>query len=67
MLDLENSVKKLRSLACPKANLITKTNSEVGIILLVVYVNDIVIIGSDTTDISSLKSFLHGHFHTKDL
>ena len=29
--------------------------------------DDIVIIGSDSTRISSLKSFLHGQFHTKDL
>ena len=42
-------------------------NSEVGIILLVVYVDDNVIIESDMTSISSLKSFLHGQFHTKDL
>ena len=42
-------------------------NSILGIILLVVYVDDIVIIGNDSTRISSLKSFLHGQFHTKDL
>ena len=42
-------------------------NSHSGIILLVVYVDDIVITGSDSTGISSLKSFLHGQFHTKDL
>ena len=42
-------------------------NSEVDIILLVVYVDDIVITGSDMASISSLKSFLHGQFHTKDL
>ena len=43
-------------------------NFEAGIILLVVYVDDIVITGSDDTAcISSLKSFLHGHFHTKYL
>ena len=42
-------------------------NSSLGIILLVVYVDDIVITGSDSTGISSLKSFLHGQFHTKDL
>ncbi|KAM7465888.1 hypothetical protein LguiB_013450 [Lonicera macranthoides] len=41
--------------------------SEAGIILLVVYVDDIVITGSDATGISSLKSFLHAQFHTKDL
>ena len=35
-------------------------NSSSGIILLVVYVDDIVITGSDSTRISSLKSFLHG-------
>ena len=31
------------------------------------YVDDIIIIGDDMADISSLKSFLHGQFHTKDL
>ena len=31
------------------------------------YVDDIVITGSDFKGISSLKSFLHGHFHAKDL
>ena len=41
-------------------------NSSSSIILLV-YVDDIVITGSDSTGISSLKSFLHGQFHTKDL
>ena len=42
-------------------------NSSSSIILLVVYVDDIVITGSDSTGILSLKSFLHGQFHTKDL
>ena len=42
-------------------------NSNSGIISLVVYVDDIVITGSDSEDISSLKSFLHSQFHTKDL
>ena len=42
-------------------------NFEAGIILLAVYVDDIVIIGNDMTCISSLKSFLHDQFHTKDL
>ena len=30
------------------------------------YVDDIVITESDSKGISSLKSFLHGQFHTKD-
>ena len=42
-------------------------NSSSSIILLVVYVDDIVITGSDSKGISSLKSFLHSQFHTKDL
>ena len=42
-------------------------NSQVGIILLVVYVDDIIITMNDMTGISSLKSFLYGQFHTKDL
>ena len=31
------------------------------------YVNDLIITGNDRAGISSLKSFLHGQFHTKDL
>ena len=42
-------------------------NSSSGIILLVVYVNDIVITKSDSNDIPSLKSFIQSQFHTKDL
>ncbi|XP_071933224.1 uncharacterized protein [Coffea arabica] len=41
--------------------------SEIGIILLVVYVDDIVITGNDAAGISSLKTFLHSQFQTKDL
>ena len=42
-------------------------NSSSGIIMLVEYVDDIVITGSDSKGISSLKSFLQSQFHTKDL
>ena len=42
-------------------------NSSSGIILLVVYVDDIVITLSDSKGISSLKSFLQSQFHTKNL
>ena len=42
-------------------------NSQASIILLVVYVDDIVITRNVMAGISSLKSFLHGQFHTKDL
>ena len=31
------------------------------------YVDDIIIVGDDMAGISSLKSFLHGQFPTKDL
>ncbi len=41
--------------------------SDVGVILLVVYVDDIIITGDDSVGISSLKSFLHTKFNTKDL
>jgi len=41
--------------------------SDADIILLIVYVDDIVITGSDITGVSSLKSFLHTQFHMKDL
>ena len=42
-------------------------NSSSSIILLVVYVDDIVITGSDSKGILSLKSFLHSQSHTKNL
>ena len=42
-------------------------NSSSGIILLVMYVDDIVITGSKSKDISSFKSFLQSQLHTKDL
>ena len=43
-------------------------NSSSGIIiLLVVYVDDIVITGSNSKGISSFKYFLQSQFHTKDL
>ena len=42
-------------------------NSSSSIILLVVYVDDIVITGSDFKDISFLKSFLQSQFYIKDL
>ena len=42
-------------------------NFSLSIILLVVYVDDIVINGSDSKGILSLKSFLQSQFHTKDL
>ena len=42
-------------------------NSSSSIILLVLYVDDIVITESDSKGISSLKSFIHSQFHTKDL
>ena len=42
-------------------------NFEAGIILLVMYVDDIVITESDMAGISLLKSFVHGQFNIKDL
>ena len=39
---------------------------EVGLILLVVYVDDIVITDSDSKGILALKSFLQANFQTKD-
>ena len=41
--------------------------SEVGLILLVVYADDIVITSSDSKSISAFKSFLQANFQTKDL
>ncbi|XP_057993063.1 uncharacterized mitochondrial protein AtMg00810-like, partial [Hevea brasiliensis] len=48
-------------------HLVFYRQSEVGLILLVVYVDDIVITGSDSAGISSLKTFLQTQFQTKDL
>ena len=70
MLGSVNSAKAVEKFGLQKSesdNFIFYRNSSSGIILLLVYVDDIVIDGSDSTGISSLKSFLHGQFHTKDL
>ena len=70
MLGLANSIKQLRHLTCRRVSLTTLSsikNSSSGIILLVVYVDEIVITESDSKGILSLKSFLHNQFHTKDL
>uniref|UniRef100_A0A2N9F358 Uncharacterized protein n=1 Tax=Fagus sylvatica TaxID=28930 RepID=A0A2N9F358_FAGSY len=42
-------------------------HSSNGTIVLIVYVDDIIISGSDSTDIADLKTYLSKHFHTKDL
>ncbi|KAK8931024.1 hypothetical protein KSP39_PZI016079 [Platanthera zijinensis] len=42
-------------------------NSSAGTVLLIVYVDDIVITGSDPKGITDLKAFLHSNFQTKDL
>ena len=63
MHGLENSMKKKSK----SDHSVFYKNSKAGIILLVVYVDDTVLIGSDTTGISSLKSILHSKFHAKDL
>ena len=64
--------KQLRNLACKKVNMTTLSSIGIPVpvsfyLVLVVYVDDIVITRSDSKDISSLKSFLHDQFHTKDL
>ena len=38
-----------------------------GIVVLIVYVDDIIISGSDSIGIADLKRYLGQHFHTKDL
>ena len=41
--------------------------SDRGKILLIVYVDDIIIIGDDKQDIDDLKGYLQNSFRTKDL
>ena len=69
MRGLINSTKPLMNLACRSKSdhYVFYRTSNLGIIMLVVYVDDIVITGSDSKGISSLKSFLQSQFHTKDL
>ena len=69
VLGLANSIKLLRHLTCRRESdhSVFYKNTSFGIILLVVYVDDIVITRSDSKGILSLKSFLHSQFNTKDL
>ena len=59
MLGSVNSAKQLRNLACRRVNMTIPSFTGTPVGLLVVYVDDIIITGSDSTGISSLKSFLH--------
>lgn len=52
---------------CKCDHLVFYRISDGGLILLVVYVDNIVITGSNVVGITSLKSFLISQFHTKDL
>lgn len=61
------AIEKFGMLKCKSDHSVFYKQSAAGVILLVVYVDDIVITGSDSVGISSLKSFLHTQFHTKDL
>ena len=40
---------------------------ESGVVILAVYVDDIIVFGSDVTGISDVKSFLQQQFQIKDL
>ena len=42
-------------------------HSSTGTIVLIVYVDDIIIIKSDSTGLAHLKRYLGQQFHTKDL
>jgi hypothetical protein len=42
-------------------------HSSTDIVVLIVYVDDIIIFGSDSIGIADLKRYLGQHFHTKDL
>ena len=62
MLGSVNLAKQLRNLACRRVNLtiLSSTGNPVQVSFCWWCVDDIVITGSDSTGISSLKSFLHG-------
>ncbi|RVW59204.1 Retrovirus-related Pol polyprotein from transposon RE1 [Vitis vinifera] len=55
--------------ALPKVNMIILSSSHicVGIVLLLVYVDDIIITGTDCSLITKLQQLLHTTFHMKDL
>ena len=53
------AIKKFEMIKSKSDHSVFYKHSSSGIILLVVYVDDIIITGSDSTGISSLKAFLH--------
>ncbi|XP_031280039.1 uncharacterized protein LOC116138465 [Pistacia vera] len=65
--EFSQAVERFGMLKCKTDHSVFYKQSETSIILLVVYVDDIVITGSDNLGITSLKSFLHTQFHTKDI
>ncbi|KAK8943245.1 hypothetical protein KSP39_PZI009083 [Platanthera zijinensis] len=60
-------VTQFRLIKSTKDSSLFYQNSSAGTILLLVYVDDIVITGSNSEGISNLKAFLHSNFQTKDL
>ncbi|XP_077228570.1 uncharacterized protein LOC143861542 [Tasmannia lanceolata] len=61
-MDLE-----MQALQCAVDHSVFSFQSQAGCVLLIVYVDDIIITGSDTGGIQRLKSFLQTEFSTKDL
>ncbi|XP_020528908.1 uncharacterized protein LOC110008072 [Amborella trichopoda] len=67
---LPSSPRPLLMLALPNLKRIipcSLRNRHDGFVIILVYIDDIIVTGTNSHAIQSLKSFLHLHFHLKDL
>ena len=63
----DNVVQQFGMIRCEAYHSVFYQHSSVGCVYMIVYVDDIVLIGSDNHNISQLKQHLCHHFQTKDL
>ena len=63
----DKSVKSFRFIQCPNEPCVYKRSSENVTVFLILYVDDILIIGNDVGTLSSVKVWLSKQFDMKDL
>lgn len=62
-----STISSFRFTSSPYDSAIFRRSTQVGTILVLFYVDDMIIIGNDIEGIQDLKLFLHKHFEMKDL
>ena len=66
-IKFDQSVKSFGFIQCPDEPYVYKRHSENVVVFLVLYVDDILLIGNDVGTLSSVKVWLSNQFSMKDL